>query len=105
KAYVLESLVAGQLLKIINQELWARLIGGFNAYNLLAIYGTAQLLGLEELEILQIMSTLESVGGRFQYLISEKKITAIVDYAHTPDALKNVLETINSIRTGNEEVI
>ena len=105
KAQVLESQFTGQLLKINNQELWVKLIGGFNAYNLLAIYGTAVQLGLEELEVLQIISTLDSVDGRFQYLISENKITAIVDYAHTPDALKNVLETINSIRTGNEQVI
>lgn len=105
RAQVLESQFTGQLLKINNQELWVKLIGGFNAYNLLAIFGTAQLLGLNELEILQIMSTLESVGGRFQYLVSDAKITAIIDYAHTPDALKNVLETINEIRTGNEEVI
>ena len=105
RAQVLESQFTGQLLKINNQELWSKLIGRFNAYNLLAIYGTATLLGLPDLEVLQIISTLESVGGRFQYLISENKITAIVDYAHTPDALKNVLETINGIRTGNEEVI
>ncbi|MGB3344840.1 MAG: UDP-N-acetylmuramoyl-L-alanyl-D-glutamate--2,6-diaminopimelate ligase [Aequorivita sp.] len=105
RAQVLESQFTGQLLKINNQELWSMLIGGFNAYNLLAIYGTATLLGLEELEVLQIMSTLQSVAGRFQYLVSENKITAIVDYAHTPDALKNVLETINGIRTGNEELI
>ncbi|WP_271392516.1 UDP-N-acetylmuramoyl-L-alanyl-D-glutamate--2,6-diaminopimelate ligase [Aequorivita sinensis] len=105
KAQILESQFSGQLIKINNQELWVKLIGGFNVYNLLAIYGTAQLLGLKELETLQLISTLDSVDGRFQYLISEKKITAIVDYAHTPDALKNVLETINSIRTGNEEVI
>ncbi|MCG2432026.1 UDP-N-acetylmuramoyl-L-alanyl-D-glutamate--2,6-diaminopimelate ligase [Aequorivita xiaoshiensis] len=105
KAQILESQFSGQLIKIDNQELWVKLIGGFNVYNLLAIYGTAQLLGLKELETLQLISTLDSVDGRFQYLISEKKITAIVDYAHTPDALKNVLETINSIRTGNEEVI
>lgn len=105
KAKVLESQFTGQLLKINNQELWVRLIGGFNAYNLLAIYATAELLGLETLEILQTMSVLESVEGRFQYLVSENKITVIVDYAHTPDALENVLETINSIRTGNEEVI
>lgn len=105
KAQVLESQFTGQLLKINNQELWVRLIGGFNAYNLLAIYATAELLGMETIEILRIMSTLESVAGRFQYLISENKITVIVDYAHTPDALKNVLETINSIRTGNEEMI
>ena len=105
KAQVLESQFTGQLLKINNQELWVRLIGGFNAYNLLAIYAAADLLGMENMEILRIMSVLESVAGRFQYLVSENKITVIVDYAHTPDALENVLETINSIRTGNEEMI
>lgn len=105
KVQILENQFQGLLLKINNQELWVKLIGNFNAYNLLAIYGTAELLGLEQLEILQLISTLESVDGRFQFKISEKNITAIVDYAHTPDALKNVLETINTIRTGNEELI
>ncbi len=105
KAHILENQFNGLLLKINNQELWTKLIGNFNAYNLLAIYGTAELLGLETTETLQLMSTLESVDGRFQYVVSEKKVTAIVDYAHTPDALKNVLETINSIRTKNEELI
>jgi UDP-N-acetylmuramoyl-L-alanyl-D-glutamate--2,6-diaminopimelate ligase len=105
KAQVLENQFSGLLLKINNNELWSKLIGNFNAYNLLAIYGVATLLELEELEILRIISELESVTGRFQYQISKKNITAIVDYAHTPDALKNVLETINSIRTGNETLI
>jgi UDP-N-acetylmuramoyl-L-alanyl-D-glutamate--2,6-diaminopimelate ligase len=105
KAQILENQLQGLLLKIDNQELWVKLIGNFNAYNLLAIYATAELLGLEKLEVLQLLSTLESVDGRFQYLISEGKVTAIIDYAHTPDALKNVLETINTIRTGNEELI
>ncbi len=105
KAKILENQFNGLLLKINDNELWVKLIGNFNAYNLLAIYATANLLGLETLEILQLMSTLESVDGRFQYLISEKNITSIVDYAHTPDALQNVLETINTIRTGNEELI
>ena len=105
RAQVLENQFNGLLLKINNQELWVKLIGNFNAYNLLAVYGTAELLGLDTMEILQLMSTLESVDGRFQYLVSEKNVTAIVDYAHTPDALKNVLETINSIRTKNEELI
>ena len=95
----------GLLLKINDSEVWTKLIGSFNAYNLLAIYGTADLLGLERVEVLRLMSELESVSGRFQYLVSEDNITAIVDYAHTPDALKNVLETINSIRTKNEELI
>ncbi|APU67459.1 UDP-N-acetylmuramoylalanyl-D-glutamate--2,6- diaminopimelate ligase [Christiangramia flava JLT2011] len=106
KAQILENQFTGLLLKVDDQEIWSKLIGNFNAYNVLAIYATAQLLGLETLEILQIISELNSVNGRFQYTISEKeKITAIVDYAHTPDALKNVLETINSIRTKNEELI
>jgi len=105
KAQILENQFTGLLLKINNHELWVKLIGNFNAYNLLAIYATADLLGLEQLEVLQLMSVLESVDGRFQYLVSGKNITAIVDYAHTPDALKNVLETINSIRSGNEELI
>jgi len=105
KAQILENQFSGLLLKINDSEVWTKLIGNFNAYNVLAIYATAELLGLEKVEILQIISELESVSGRFQYMISDEKITAIVDYAHTPDALKNVLETINTIRTKNEQLI
>ncbi|APY10203.1 UDP-N-acetylmuramoyl-L-alanyl-D-glutamate--2,6-diaminopimelate ligase [Seonamhaeicola sp. S2-3] len=105
KAQILENQLGGLLLKVDDNEVWTRLIGSFNAYNVLAIYATAELLGLEKFEILRLISDLESVSGRFQYLISDEKITAVVDYAHTPDALKNVLETINSIRTKNEELI
>ncbi|WP_298900439.1 UDP-N-acetylmuramoyl-L-alanyl-D-glutamate--2,6-diaminopimelate ligase [uncultured Psychroserpens sp.] len=105
KAQVLENEFSGLLLKLNESELWTKLIGNFNAYNVTAIYGAAELLGLEKVEILRLISELESVSGRFQYLISDEKVTAIVDYAHTPDALKNVLETINSIRTNNEELI
>lgn len=105
KGQILENQFGGLLLKLNDNEVWTRLIGEFNAYNLTAIYGTADLLGLEKEEILRLISELESVSGRFQYLVSEEKITAIIDYAHTPDALKNVLETINSIRTRNEELI
>ncbi|WP_296382204.1 UDP-N-acetylmuramoyl-L-alanyl-D-glutamate--2,6-diaminopimelate ligase [Winogradskyella sp.] len=105
RAQILENEFSGLLLKLNDNELWTRLIGSFNAYNILAIYGTAELLGLEKDEILRLISELENVSGRFQYFISDEKITAIVDYAHTPDALKNVLETINSIRTKNEELI
>ena len=105
RARVLENQFSGQLLKINDQELWSKLIGHFNAYNLLAIYATADLLGLETMETLRLLSELDNVDGRFQYFISTKKITAIVDYAHTPDALKNVLETIGTLRTGNENVI
>jgi UDP-N-acetylmuramoyl-L-alanyl-D-glutamate--2,6-diaminopimelate ligase len=105
KAQILENQFSGLLLKIDDNEVWSKLIGEFNAYNLLAIYATGELLGLEKLETLRLLSELESVSGRFQYFISNQKITAIVDYAHTPDALKSVLNTINSLRTGNEEVI
>jgi len=105
RAQILEKQFNGQLLKIDENELWSKLIGDFNAYNLLAIYATADILGLEKLETLRLMSELENVDGRFQYYISKEKITAIVDYAHTPDALKNVLVTINALRTGNENVI
>ena len=105
RAQILENQFDGQLLKINGDELWTKLIGHFNAYNILAIYATADLLGLEKLETLRLLSGLENVDGRFQYYISKDKITAIVDYAHTPDALKNVLETIGTLRTGNENVI
>ena len=105
KGQILENEFGGLLLKINDNEVWTRLIGSFNAYNLLAIYATAEILGLEKEENLRLLSELESVAGRFQYLISDDNITAIVDYAHTPDALKNVLEAINSIRTHNEDLI
>ncbi len=105
RAQIIENQFSGQLLKIDGNELWSKLIGNFNAYNMLAIYATADLLGLEKLETLRLLSELENVDGRFQYFISKERITAIVDYAHTPDALKNVLDTINTLRTGNENVI
>lgn len=105
KATVLENQLSGLLLKINNNEVWVKLIGTFNAYNLLAIYGAAVQLGLDELEVLRLLSELESVSGRFQFVVSDSKITAIVDYAHTPDALENVLNTINDIRTKNEQLI
>ena len=105
KAQILENQMSGLLLKINENEVWVRLIGTFNAYNLLAIYGTAVELGLDYFEVLRLMSELESVSGRFQFIVSNEKITAIVDYAHTPDALENVLKTINDIRTKNEQLI
>ena len=105
KAQIMEKQFDGQLLKIGENELWTKLIGDFNAYNILAIYATALLLGLEKIEVLKLLSELENVDGRFQYFISKQRITAIVDYAHTPDALKNVLDTIHALRTGNENVI
>ncbi|MFV7234538.1 UDP-N-acetylmuramoyl-L-alanyl-D-glutamate--2,6-diaminopimelate ligase [Flavobacterium sp. ZB4R12] len=105
KAQILENQLSGLLLKINGNEVWVKLIGTFNAYNLLAIYGTAVELGMESLEVLRLLSDLESVSGRFQFIVSNSNITAIVDYAHTPDALENVLKTINDIRTKNEQLI
>ena len=104
KAQILENQLSGLLLKINNNEVWVRLIGSFNAYNLLAIFGTADQLGIEKLEALRLLSELESVSGRFQFIV-RNGITAIVDYAHTPDALENVLKTIGDIRTKNETLI
>lgn len=105
KAIILENQLSGLQLKINEQEVWTRLIGNFNAYNLLAIYAVAIELGIEKIEALRLLSELESVSGRFQYIVSVQKITAVVDYAHTPDALENVLNTINDIRTKNEKLI
>jgi UDP-N-acetylmuramyl-tripeptide synthetase len=105
KAQILENQLSGLLLKIEGNEVWVKLIGTFNAYNALAIYGTAVELGMDSLETLRLLSELESVSGRFQYIVSSTNITAIVDYAHTPDALENVLKTTNDIRTKNEQLI
>ena len=105
KAKILEKQFSGTLLSINGTEVWTKLIGEFNAYNLLAISTTADLLGLDKIEVLTIISQLESVSGRFEYIVSDQQVTGIIDYAHTPDALKNVLKTINDIRTGNESVI
>ena len=105
KAQILENQLSGLLLKINDNEVWVKLIGSFNAYNLLAIFGVAVELGIEKVEALRLLSELESVSGRFQFIVSDSKITAIVDYAHTPDALENVLQTIEDIRTKNEQLI
>lgn len=105
RGQILENQLSGLLMKINEQEVWVRLIGSFNAYNLLAIYGVAIELGIESQEALRLLSELESVSGRFQFIVSSGNITAIVDYAHTPDALENVLKTIEDIRTKNEQLI
>jgi UDP-N-acetylmuramoyl-L-alanyl-D-glutamate--2,6-diaminopimelate ligase len=105
KAQILENQLTGLLLKINDNEVWVKLIGSFNAYNLLASYGVAVELGIKNDEALRLLSELESVSGRFQFIVSDSKITAIVDYAHTPDALENVLKTIEDIRTKNEQLI
>lgn len=105
KCRVIENQFTGLLLSMDGTEMWSRLIGSFNAYNLLAVYATAMLLGQDKMNTLTTLSTLESVEGRFQYVRTPGGITGIVDYAHTPDALMNVLKTIKDIRTGNEKVI
>ena len=105
KVRIVEKSFSGMLLQIDRQEVWVRLIGDFNAYNLLAIYGVAVSLGMQEEEVLRLISQLGNVSGRFEYSTSETGIVTIVDYAHTPDALKNVLETIGGIRSGKENLI
>ncbi len=105
KGKVIENELTGLIMTINNTEVYSRLVGDFNAYNLLVVFGVSQLLGMDELEVLRIISNLESVEGRFQYVRSNAGITAIVDYAHTPDALENVLKTINGIRKGTQKVL
>ena len=103
---ILETDFSGMLVNIDGTEIHTKLIGDFNAYNLLSVYATAMLLDADNMEVLVALSTLVGAEGRFEYSISENdKIVAIVDYAHTPDALKNVLETINKIKTRENKVI
>jgi len=105
KGVVLENELTGLLLKINQYEVHSQLIGKFNASNLLAVFGVANLLGFQELEVLQAMSSLQSVDGRFQFFTSTEKVTVVVDYAHTPDALENVLKTIALFHKENQKVI
>ena len=105
KCKVLENHLNGLFLQIDGKDVWVKLIGSFNAYNVLAVYAAAVLLKQDKTNVLTALSNLNSVEGRFQYVKSEHGVIGIVDYAHTPDALKNVLETIKDIRTGNEQVI
>ncbi|MBS1651792.1 MAG: UDP-N-acetylmuramoyl-L-alanyl-D-glutamate--2,6-diaminopimelate ligase [Bacteroidetes bacterium] len=105
KCKIIESHLSGLILNIDGYETCIKLIGTFNAYNALAVYATAVLLKIEKTSALTALSNLNSVDGRFQYIKSEHGVIGIVDYAHTPDALKNVLETIKDIRNGNEQVI
>jgi UDP-N-acetylmuramoyl-L-alanyl-D-glutamate--2,6-diaminopimelate ligase len=105
KCKIIENHLNGLLLNLDGQEVWVKLIGTFNAYNVLAVYAAAVLLKQDKTNVLTALSNLNSVEGRFQYVKSPNGVIGIVDYAHTPDALKNVLETIKDIRTGNEQVI
>ena len=106
KGKILDNSLEGLHMNINEKEVYFRLIGEFNAYNLLAVYGTAVCLGEDKDNVLQLLSSLDGAEGRFDYMISKKeKITGIVDYAHTPDALLNVLATIKKLRQGNEKII
>ena len=104
KCRIVEQRLDGMLLEVNGTELWTRLIGDFNAYNVSAICGAAILLGAPRGEVLRIVSTLGAVAGRFEYVRSRGGLTAIVDYAHTPDALKNVLGTLNRLRRSGQKI-
>ena len=105
RAKVLESSFEGMQLEIDGVEVWTSFVGRFNAYNLLAVYSASVLLGFDKTEVLTVLSKLGSVDGRFQCLRSKSGKTAIVDYAHTPDAIENVLNTIKNVTDGNHQII
>lgn len=105
KAKILSNTLHGLELDIAGHNVWFKLIGDFNAYNLMAVYGGALLLEENAEEVLRALSEVNPAPGRFEQVLTETGITAIVDYAHTPDALENVLSTIKVFRTGNERVI
>lgn len=103
---IIESSFEGLILEVNNIELFSRMVGKFNAYNILAVYAIANLLGQDDIEVLAALSAIDGAEGRFEYLVSRaEKVVGVVDYAHTPDALKNVLQTILGIRTGAENLI
>ena len=105
RAKILTNAIEGLELEVSGRQVWFRLVGDFNAYNLLAVYGSACLLGEPEDQVLTKLSSLSGAEGRFELVIPGFRFTSIVDYAHTPDALQNVLETIARFRTGQEQVI
>jgi UDP-N-acetylmuramoyl-L-alanyl-D-glutamate--2,6-diaminopimelate ligase len=105
KGKIIENRISGLHMKIDSQDVYCRLVGKFNAYNLMAIYGTAVLLGEDKEEVLAALSNLTPVAGRFEYIQSPEGIMAIIDYAHTPDALENVLETINQLQSEEGKII
>jgi UDP-N-acetylmuramoyl-L-alanyl-D-glutamate--2,6-diaminopimelate ligase len=101
----LENQFGGLLLLVDGDEVWFKMVGSFNAYNLLAVYATAMLLGQDKATVLTSLSKLNGAEGRFDYTIAPNKVIGIVDYAHTPDAVQNVLSTVHDIRKGTEKVI
>ena len=105
KCRLIENSFTGLLLNIDGQEVHCRLVGSFNAYNLTSAYATAILLGEEKMKVLTVLSTLNPVEGRFDFVTSHQKVVGVVDYAHTPDALQNVLRTIHDVSSGKGRVI
>jgi UDP-N-acetylmuramoyl-L-alanyl-D-glutamate--2,6-diaminopimelate ligase len=102
---IIEHTFEGTHLNLCGTELWTRFIGRFNAYNILAVYAASQLLGVNSTEVMRLLSTMEPVAGRFEYVRGANGVTAVVDYAHTPDALQNVIAAINDIRYDNQRLI
>lgn len=105
KGRIIESMFEGMQLEIDGQEIWTQFVGHFNAQNLLLVYGAACLLGFEKEDVQVAISQLKPVDGRFETIRSKSGKTAIVDYAHTPDALKNVIETINLVRQPSQQLV
>lgn len=105
KGKIITNSIEGLELDVNGKNVWFKMFGDFNAYNLMGVYGAAVLLGEESDSVLTLLSSLNGAAGRFEHVLPGSPITAIVDYAHTPDALKNVLETIAQFRTGNEQII
>ncbi|ASU35905.1 UDP-N-acetylmuramoyl-L-alanyl-D-glutamate--LD-lysine ligase [Mucilaginibacter xinganensis] len=105
KARILENQFEGLLLQIDNEEVWFKMVGTFNAYNLLAVYAATMLLEQDKTKILTSLSKLTGAKGRFDYIVAPNKVIGIVDYAHSPDAIQNILSTVHDIRKNNEKVI
>ncbi len=105
KAKIVENQFVGLLLNIDNEEVWFKLVGTFNAYNLMAVYATAMLLEQDKAKVLTSLSKLTGARGRFDYVIGPGSIIGIVDYAHSPDAVQNILSTVHDVRKGKEKVI
>ena len=105
KANILEQQFSGTFLRIETQEIWIKLVGEFNVYNIAAVYGVATALGADKEEVLKELSLLEPVKGRFEFISSSNGIKAVIDYAHTPDAIENVLNTINTLKASDNRLI
>ncbi len=105
RAKVIEMMAEGMELRIDNKEVWVQFLGRFNAYNLLTVYGAAVLLGFEKEEVLAHLSMLRPVSGRFETVLAKDGTTAVVDFAHTPDALENIINTIDELRQSGQRLI